>query len=65
MEIHPVFVDWKTKIVKRAIFSKAFCRLNAIPFKISMGSSTDGKADPEILMELQGTQDSQNNLEKE
>ena len=63
MEIHPVFVDWKTNIVKRAIFSKAFCRLNAIPFEISMGSSTDGKADPEILMELQGTQDSQNNLE--
>ena len=30
-----------------------------------MGSSTDGKADPEILMELQGTHDSQNNLEKE
>ena len=60
-----VFVDWKTNIVKRAIFSKAFCRLNAMPFKISMGSSTDGKADPEILMELQGTQDSQNNLEKE
>ena len=30
-----------------------------------MGSSTDGKADPEILMELQGTQESQNNLEKE
>ena len=51
-------------IVKVKILPKMFHRFNTIPIEISLVLCRNGKADPRIHVELQGTPNSQNNLEK-
>lgn len=59
-------MDWKMYIVKKSLLLKALYKIITIPINIQTAFFTNnGKADPQILMELKGNLNSQNNLKKE
>lgn len=48
-----------------SIFHKFIYRFNAVSVEISADFFTETDVDPKVHMEIQGTQNNQNNLEKE
>ena len=56
----------RLNVVKTSVLPKAIYRFSTVSLKIPTGfSHRETKANPQILMELQGAPNSQNRLEKE
>lgn len=58
-------MDQRLNIVKISILPKLIYRFNIIPQNLSWLFYRTEQADPKIYMEMQGTQNHQNDLEKE
>lgn len=67
MELHPILIDLRFNIIMKLITHKLIYRFNMIYIKTSPAFiffHRNGKANPKIHMELEGTPNSQNNLIK-